>query len=68
MAALVPPFTRETAIAKIRMAEDGWNSRDPQRVALVSAEHSRWRNRVEFPVGRKAIIEFLIRKWAKELD
>lgn len=68
MAALVPPFTRETAIAKIRMAEDGWNSRDPQRVALVYAENSRWRNRVEFPVGRKAIIEFLTRKWAKELD
>ncbi len=68
MAALVPPFTRETAIAKIRMAEDGWNSRDPQRVALVYAENSRWRNRVEFPVGRQAIIEFLTRKWAKELD
>ena len=66
--ALVPPFTRETAIAKVRMAEDGWNSRDPQRVALVYTEGSRWRNRVEFPVGRQEIIEFLTRKWARELD
>lgn len=68
MAALVPPFTEETAIAKVRMAEDGWNSRDPQRVALVYTEDSRWRNRAEFPVGRGEIIEFLTRKWNKELD
>jgi nuclear transport factor 2 (NTF2) superfamily protein len=68
MAALVPPFTQETAIAKVRMAEDGWNSRDPGRVALVYTEDSRWRNRAEFPVGRQQIIEFLTRKWNKELD
>ncbi len=54
---LVPPFTRETAIAKIRMAEDGWNSGDPQKVALVYTEESKWRNRSEFPIGRKQIIE-----------
>ena len=65
---IVPPFTEETAIAKIRAAEDGWNSRDPQRVALVYTEDSQWRNRSEFPVGRAQIIEFLTRKWAKELD
>ena len=65
---IVPPFTEETAIAKIRAAEDGWNSRDPQRVALVYTEDSQWRNRSEFPVGRPQIIEFLTRKWAKELD
>src|SRR6201999_2688185 len=68
MAALVPPFTLETALAKVRGAEDGWNSRDPQRVALVYTEDSRWRNRAEFPVGRQQIVEFLERKWAKELD
>ena len=67
-APLVPPFTRDTAIAKVRMAEDGWNSRDPQRVSLVYTEDSRWRNRAEFPVGRKQIVEFLTRKWARELD
>ena len=65
---LVPPFTRETAIAKVRMAEDGWNSRDPQRVSLVYTEDSQWRNRAEFPSGRKEIVEFLTRKWARELD
>jgi uncharacterized protein len=68
MDALVPPFTRETAIAKVRMAEDGWNSRNPERVSLVYTEDSRWRNRAEFPVGRAQIVEFLTRKWAKELD
>lgn len=68
MPAPLPPFTRETAIQKIRMAEDGWNSRDPQRVSLVYTEDSRWRNRAEFPVGRAQIVEFLTRKWAKELD
>ena len=64
----VPPFTRETAIQKIRMAEDGWNSRDPQRVSLVYTMDSQWRNRAEFPKGREQIVEFLTRKWAKELD
>ena len=68
MTATVPPFTRETAIAKVRMAEDGWNSRDPQRVSLVYTENSQWRNRAEFLVGRKQIVEFLTRKWAKELE
>ena len=63
-----PPFTRETAIQKVRMAEDGWNSRDPQRVSLVYTLDSQWRNRAEFPKGREAIAEFLTRKWAKELD
>lgn len=65
---LAPPFTLETATAKVRMAEDGWNSRDPHRVALVYTEDSAWRNRTEFPVGRAAIIDFLTRKWARELD
>lgn len=64
----VPPFTRETAIQKVRMAEDGWNSRDPQRVSLVYTLDSQWRNRAEFPKGREQIVEFLTRKWAKELD
>jgi uncharacterized protein len=68
MPALVPPFTREAAIAKVRMAEDGWNSRDPERVAKVYTEDSRWRNRAEFPTGRAQIVEFLTRKWKKELD
>lgn len=68
MTSLAPPFTRDSAIAKIRLAEDGWNSRDPQRVSLVYTVDSRWRNRAEFPVGRTAIIEFLTRKWARELD
>ena len=64
----LPPFTRETAIQKVRLAEDGWNSRDPEKVALAYAIDSRWRNRAEFPHGRQEIIEFLRRKWAKELD
>jgi uncharacterized protein len=64
----LPPFTRETAAQKIRMAEDAWNKRDPERVSLGYAEQSRWRNRSEFPIGRKEIVEFLQRKWAKELD
>ena len=64
----LPPFTRETAIQKVRMAEDAWNMRDPERVSLGYAEQSRWRNRSEFPIGRKEIVEFLKRKWAKELD
>ncbi len=65
---LVPPFTRETAAAKVRMAEDGWNSRDPQRVSLVYTPDSQWRNRTEFPRGRQDIVAFLTRKWARELD
>jgi uncharacterized protein len=64
----LPPFTRETAIQKVRLAEDGWNSRDPEKVALSYTIDSRWRNRAEFPNGRQEIIEFLKRKWAKELD
>ena len=68
MTVLVPPFTRESAIAKVRLAEDGWNTRDPQRVSLAYTVDSRWRNRAEFPVGREEIVAFLTRKWAKELD
>jgi uncharacterized protein len=64
----VPPFTRETAIQKIRMAEDGWNSRDAQRVSLVYTPDSQWRNRAEFLKGRAQIVEFLTKKWAKEHD
>jgi uncharacterized protein len=63
-----PPFTRETAMQKIRAAEDGWNSRDPERVALAYTPDSAWRNRSEFFAGRPAIVEFLRRKWARELD
>lgn len=62
----LPPFTRETAILKVRLAEDAWNSRDPERVSLAYTEASRWRNRAEFPAGRAQIVEFLKRKWAKE--
>lgn len=64
----IPPFTRETAIQKVRLAEDGWNSRDPERVSKVYTVDSQWRNRDEFPKGREEIVEFLTRKWAKELD
>jgi len=64
----LPPFTRETAIQKVRMAEDAWNSRVPDRVVLVYTEDTRWRNRSEFPVGREQVRQFLRRKWAKELD
>jgi hypothetical protein len=67
-AALIPPFSRETAIQKVRAAENGWNSRDPQRVALAYTVDSRWRNRSEFVNGREEIVAFLTRKWAKELD
>lgn len=63
-----PPFTRETAMQKIRAAEDAWNSRDPQRVSLAYTPDSQWRNRAEFPRGREQIVEFLTRKWNKELD
>ena len=62
----LPPFTRETAAQKARMAEDAWNSRDPERVSLAYTEDSRWRNRAEFFEGRAAIVAFLRRKWAKE--
>jgi nuclear transport factor 2 (NTF2) superfamily protein len=68
MSDLKPPFTLASAIAKVRMAEDGWNSRDPQRVALAYTEDSHWRNRAEFLQGRAAIREFLRRKWSRELD
>ena len=64
----LPPFTRETAIQKVRMAEDAWNHRDPERVSLAYTEDSRWRNRAEFFAGRAAIVAFLTRKWARELD
>lgn len=64
----LPPFTRETAVQKVRMAEDAWNSRDPQRVALAYTPDSRWRNRAEFPQGRDQIRQLLERKWARELD
>ena len=64
----LPPFDRESAIKKIRLAEDGWNSRDPVRVALAYTVDSVWRNRAEFPIGREQIIAFLTRKWARELE
>ena len=64
----LPPFMRETAIRKVRMAEDGWNSRDPHRVSLAYTVDSRWRNRAAFPTGRAEIVEFLAHKWARELD
>jgi hypothetical protein len=64
----LPPFTKETAIQKIRMAEDAWNTRDPEKVALVYTEDTLWRNRSEFPKGREQVKEFLRRKWSKELD
>jgi len=63
-----PPFTRETATQKVRMAEDGWNSRDPVRVSLAYTVDSQWRNRAEFPRGREEIVQFLTRKWEKELE
>jgi nuclear transport factor 2 (NTF2) superfamily protein len=63
-----PPFSEETAIQKVRAAEDAWNSRDAARVALAYTPDSRWRNRTEFPVGRTEIEAFLTRKWRRELD
>lgn len=65
---ITPPFTAETAHAKVQAAEDAWNSCDPERVALAYTENSEWRNRDEFFQGREAIKAFLTRKWAKELD
>ena len=64
----LPPFTGETAVQKVCLAEDAWNSRDAGRVALAYTSRSNWRNRAEFFVGREAITEFLIRKWETELD
>ena len=63
-----PPFTRETALQKVQAAEDAWNSRDPERVALAYTEDTVWRNRGEFLHGRAAVVEFLTRKWAREQD
>src|SRR4051812_39938797 len=63
-----PPYTRDTAIQKVRMAEDAWNTRDPARVALAYTADSMWRNRSEFITGRDQIVQFLTRKWARELD
>ena len=65
---LTPPFTRESAILKVRKAEDGWNSRNPQQVALAYTPDSVWRNRSEFIHGREEIVSFLTRKWQRELD
>ncbi|MFI6123866.1 DUF1348 family protein [Streptomyces sp. NPDC051064] len=65
---LVPPFTQESAAAKVRRAEDAWNTRDPEKVALAYTPDSRWRNRAEWVTGRQEIIGFLTRKWARELD
>ena len=65
---LIPPFTLETAIQKVRRAEDGWNSRNPEQVSLVYTPDSRWRNRDEFVNGREQIVQFLTRKWKKEQE
>ena len=64
----LPPFTEETATAKVQAAEDGWNTRDPERVSLAYTPDSVWRNRAEFFTGRDKIVEFLTRKWTRELD
>ncbi|MFD8676683.1 DUF1348 family protein [Streptomyces seoulensis] len=64
----LPPFTRDSATEKVRLAEDGWNSRDPHKVSLAYSPDSRWRNRAEFLSGREAIVAFLTRKWDRELD
>ena len=64
----LPPFDRHSAIQKVRLAEDAWNTREPERVSLAYTEDSVWRNRAEFVVGREAIVEFLGRKWGRELD
>ncbi len=68
MAKPIPPFTLETAIAKVRLAEDGWNSRDPQRVSLVYTPDTQWRNRAEIVTGREEVVAFLRRKWTTELE
>jgi nuclear transport factor 2 (NTF2) superfamily protein len=64
----LPPFTRETAVQKVRLAEDAWNGRDPARIVLAYSADTRWRNRCEFPVGREQAQGLLERKWARELD
>ena len=64
----LPPFNAETAAQKVRMAEDAWNGRDPERVSLAYTPDSRWRNRAEFLQGRAEIVSFLQRKWTRELD
>ena len=64
----LPPFSKETAIQKIRLAEDGWNSRDPEKVSLAYTIDSRWRNRAAFPNGRAEIQEFLVQKWIREIE
>src|SRR5471030_2042851 len=64
----LPPFDHASAIQKVRMAEDGWNSRDPEKVSVAYSIDSSWRNRSEFAVGREAIVQFLARKWKRELD
>lgn len=64
----LPPFTFETAVQKVRAAEDGWNNRDPQKVSMAYTAQSRWRNRAEFVCGRPEIVGLLSRKWARELD
>lgn len=64
----VPPFTLDSAVQKVRLAEDGWNSRDPQRVSLAYTVDSKWRNRAEFVNGRDQIVSFLTRKWVRELE
>jgi nuclear transport factor 2 (NTF2) superfamily protein len=64
----LPPFTRDSAIQKVRLAEDGWNTRDPQKVSLAYTEDCRWRNRAEFVTGRADIVALLTRKWTRELD
>ena len=63
-----PPFTKETALAKVKLAENAWNTKDPEKVALAYSIDSEWRNRAEFFTGRNAIKDFLTRKWKKELD
>ena len=65
---LIPPFTEESAVLKVRMAEDLWNTRDPDLVVKAYTPDTVWRNRTELPAGREAIRSFLLRKWAKELD
>ena len=64
----VPPFTAESAAQKARLAEDGWNSRDPEKVSLAYTEDTYWRNRTEFLKGRAQVVGFLSRKWSRELD
>jgi uncharacterized protein len=64
----LPPFTRDDAIHKVRLAEDAWNTRDPEKVALAYTPDSRWRNRAEFVTGRDEIVTFLTRKWGRELE